>query len=391
MIKLRNILKKIKPFIDTPEAVVITGMRRTGKTSLLKLLFESINSKNKIFIDLENPLNRKYFEELNYERIKKTFELLGLRFGEKAYVFLDEIQFVRNIPSIVKYFIDHYNVKFFLTGSASFYLKNLFSESLAGRKVIFELFPLSFEEFLLFKDVDIKIPKDVKEIDKAIFETISLLYEEYIMFGGFPQVVLRTDIEEKKKMLEEIFTSYFLYEVTQFGDFRKNKIIRDLILLLVQRVGSRLDIQKLSKELGVARQTVCEYLDFLEGTYFISLVRPFSKDREAEIRKAPKVYFCDSGVINYLGSLEPGKVFENNVFQNLRLQGTVNYYQKKTGQEIDFIIDKKIAYEVQITAELADIKKLGQIARDIGIKDFRVVSKNFIKLLNENLLYGFML
>lgn len=101
-------------------------------------------------MDLENPLNRKYFEESHYERIKITFEFLGLDFSQKTFVFLDEMQFVKNLPSVVKYFIDHYKVKFFLTGSASFYLKNLFTESLVGRKYIFELFPLTFNEFLFF-------------------------------------------------------------------------------------------------------------------------------------------------------------------------------------------------------------------------------------------------
>ncbi len=117
----------------------LTGMRRTGKTTLLNHIFGSIESQNKIFLDLENPINRKYFEEENYERIKKSFEFMGIDFETRAYIFLDEIQFVKNLPSIAKYLIDHYRVKFILTGSASFYMKNLFTESLAGRKYIFEL------------------------------------------------------------------------------------------------------------------------------------------------------------------------------------------------------------------------------------------------------------
>jgi predicted AAA+ superfamily ATPase len=94
-------------------------MRRTGKTTLLNFIFDQIDSKNKIFIDLENPLNRKYFEEENYERIKISFEFLGIDFTHQSYIFLDEIQFVKNLPSVVKYLIDRYKVKFYLTGSAS--------------------------------------------------------------------------------------------------------------------------------------------------------------------------------------------------------------------------------------------------------------------------------
>ena len=126
-IKKREIFIKIEPYYETPEAIIITGMRRTGKTTTLHFIRENIASKNKLFIDLENPLNRQYFEESNFERIKSILVGLGLNFSERVYLFIDEIQFVKNLPSVVKYFIDHYQTKFFLTGSASFYLKNHFA------------------------------------------------------------------------------------------------------------------------------------------------------------------------------------------------------------------------------------------------------------------------
>ncbi len=154
----RTIFQEIKHYLSSPEAIILTGMRRTGKTTLLNLIQGEIPSENKLFLDLENPLNRKYFEEENYEKIRASFEFLGLDFNARTYIFLDEIQHVKNLPSIVKYFIDHYKAKFFLTGSASFYLKNLFTESLAGRKIIFELFPLTFREFLIFKKANFKMP-----------------------------------------------------------------------------------------------------------------------------------------------------------------------------------------------------------------------------------------
>jgi len=184
MIKPRLIFNTIKAYLDSPEAIIVTGMRRTGKTTLLKFIDSQIASKNKAFLDLENPLNRKYFEERNYERIKFSFESLGIDFTSKPFIFLDEIQFVKNLPSVVKYFIDHYQVKFFLTASASFYLKNLFTESLSGRKYIFELFPLCFSEFLLFKGSSLRIPENARHITQPIFDEFSLLYDEYIKFGA---------------------------------------------------------------------------------------------------------------------------------------------------------------------------------------------------------------
>jgi len=389
MIKPRLIFDKIKAYFDSPEAIIITGMRRTGKTTLLNFIYDQIVSKNKVFLDLENTLNRKYFEEDNYERIKTSFEFLGIDFNHKPFIFLDEMQFVKNLPSIVKYFIDHYQVKFFLTGSASFYLKNLFTESLAGRKYIFELFPLTFSEFLLFKGSPLKIPENACNITRPIFDTISPLYDEYILFGGFPGVILKTSVQERKKALEEIFSSFFQLEILQLGDFRRNEVIRDLMLLLMQRLGSKLDIQKISKELGISRPTLSEYISFLEGTYFIKTIRPFSKGRNSEIRKMPKVYLCDTGLANHLAKLDMGKLFENSIFQNLRLKGELNYYQRKSGTEIDFIMDKKEAYEVKLNPQEADLKKLKEMVVELNLEEFKMVSKNYSKL--ENIVYGFML
>jgi predicted AAA+ superfamily ATPase len=389
MIKPRIIVDRIKPYLYAPEAIVITGMRRTGKTTLLNIIYEQIDSQNRLFLDLENPLNRKYFEETNYERIKASLQTLGIDFTQRPFIFLDEIQFVKNLPSVVKYFIDHYQIKFFLTGSASFYLKNLFTESLAGRKYIFELHPLSFREFLVFKESPLKILGDTGAITESILETISPLYDEYISFGGFPGVVLKSDVTEKKKALEEIFTSFFQLEIVQLGDFRRNEVMRDLMLLLIQRLGSRLDIQKISRELGLSRPTLKEYVSFLEGTYFIKTIRPFSKGKDTEIRKTPKVYLCDSGLANHFAKLDEGHLFENNVFQNLRLKGELHYYRRKSGMEIDFILNKKRAYEVKLNPRESDIRKLKAFTKELNLEGFEIVSKKYWE--SENITYGFML
>lgn len=371
-------MKDIDKFLSSPEALVITGMRRTGKTTILRYYFDLIDDRNKLFIDLENIVNRKYFEEKNYEKIKKNLEFLGLNFFKKAYIFLDEIQFLKNIPSVIKYFIDHYNTKFFLSGSSSFYLKNFFNESLAGRKYVFEIFPLSFKEFLSFKNTDFNISDKNLEVSRAIYNTLSPLYDEYMLYGGFPQVVLKDSIEEKERAIEDIFNSYFQLEVVQLGDFKKNNIVRDLMFLLMKSVGSKIDINKISKTLGVSRQSVNEYISFLDGTYFIKIIRPYSTNRVTEIKKAPKVYLCDSGVLNHFSKIDSGLLFENNIFQNLRLRGEVNYYQKKNGMEIDFISNKSVSYEVKLTGDKSYMNKLKRLSDELNIGEYKIVSKNYV-------------
>ena len=382
----RKLYQKILDRIESAEAIVVTGMRRVGKTVLLRQLYDAVPSQNKIFLDLENPVNQKYFEEKNYESIRYEFEVLGINSTKRAYIFLDEIQFVRNVPSVVKYLMDHYPYKFFLTGSASFYLKNLFSESLAGRKILYELFPLDFEEFLQLKGQAFVIPRG--KTNESLYRTFIPFYREYLEYGGFPGVVGKPTAAEKKEALEEIFTSYFNKEVLGIGEFRNNAVVRDLILLLAARVGSKIDVQKLAAELGTTRITIGEYLSFLEGTYFLTLLAPHSTNRDTEIRGAKKVYLCDTGLANILGKREFGAVFENMVFHQLRPRGEAKYYQRKSLVEVDFVVNGTEAWEVKTKAGRQDVVRIKRLGKELGLKKNHVVS---LEWTDVPVLYGFQL
>lgn len=381
MIYPRKIEKELKKQLDSKEVIVLTGMRRTGKTVIMNSLFEAIQSKNKAFFDLENPLNRKIFEEENYDNVWKNLEKFNISAREKAYVFLDEIQLMPKAPSAIKYLYDHYNVKFFLTGSSSYYLKNLFSESLAGRKIIFELYPLDFEEYLVFQEKPLNFFDSFKEKEKRKSEINFALYEkyydDYLEFGGFPKVVLEKDIEQKKKLLNDIFSSYFEQDVKSLANFKNINKLRDLIILLSARVGSKIEISKLSAELGVSRETIYNYLSFLENTYFIFLIKPFSRNTDREVSGARKIYFCDTGILNILGKVSSGAIFENAIFRSLRNYGKINYYQRRTGAEMDFILDEKTGFEAKNQGGGFDVKKIVKLAKNIGLTDSYVISKKY--------------
>jgi len=205
------------------------------------------------------------------------------------------------------------------------------------------------------------------------------LVKEYLLWGGMPEVVLMENPSQKQLALRDIFTSYFQKEVQTLGDFRKNEVIRNLILLLSRRVGQKIDIQRLSQELKIARQTVYEYLEFLSGTYFISLV-PALGGVDVAVRKQRKVYFVDTGFFSFLEKPPPGSTFENAVYVNLRLLGQLFYFQKN-GQEIDFILKRprgvKMAFEVKETATFSDINRVQRRAQKLGIKKSFVISLHF--------------
>ena len=380
MIYPRKLTAKISKEIDSKRIVVLTGLRQTGKTTLMRIVFNQIKSENKVFLDLENPLNQKIFEEINYDNIILNLKELKINPEKKSYVFLDEVQLMPELISAIKYLYDHYDIKFFLTGSSSFYLKNLFSESLAGRKAIYELYPLDFEEFMTFREKEkrffVDFSEKAKHKNKISFEVYRKLYDEYLMYGGFPGVVVEK--ENKRTILEDIFKSYFEKDVKALTDFKGIRALRDLILLLANRVGSKVEITKIASELGISRETVYSYMGFLEQTYFIFLVSPFSRSLDGEVRGARKIYFGDVGLLDYLGKVGEGAIFENAVFQNLKKYGKINYYAKFKGAEIDFIVNEKIGIEVKTHGDANDVKRLGKIAGNIKIKEYYVVTKNYL-------------
>lgn len=379
----RKILEELKEQIHSKEAVVLTGMRRIGKTTVLREIYKLIEGGNKAFLDLENPITQKIFEEKDYENILINLKEYGIKNQEKAYVFIDEIQAMPNIVRAVKYLIDHYGVKFFLTGSSSYYLKNMFPESLAGRKVSFEMYPLDFEEFLWFKGVNKKFTGNLSEKEKGrneiSYEKTKKYYEEYMAFGGFPQVVLSESGKQKKYYLEDIFKSYFEKDVAVMADFKNIATFRDLILLLMQRAGSKLEISKLSSEIGVSRETVYSYLSFLQGTYFLFLAMPYSKSVDREISGSKKTYICDCGILNHLAKVSEGALFENAVYLNLKKYGKINYYQTRSGAEIDFVVPKEsAAVEAKMFGSEREYEKLKQTAKSIGMKHSYIVTKKFV-------------
>ncbi|HZV48041.1 MAG TPA: DUF4143 domain-containing protein [Thermodesulfovibrionales bacterium] len=138
----------------------------------------------------------------------------------------------------------------------------------------------------------------------------------------------------------------------------------------------------------MSRPTLYDYLAFLEGTYFIKTIRPFSKGRSTEVRKMPKVYMCDTGLANNFARLDEGHLFENSVFQNLRIRGALNYYQRKSGVEIDFVLDKKYAYEVKINPRESDFRRLKELSVELGLKS-SIISRNYCNI--KGVVYGFML
>lgn len=380
----RTLLPRLERELKTKEIVVLTGMRQVGKTSILEYLFNKVNSDNKAMLDAQNPLHRIVFEEQNYDLVLQNLREFGIKQDSYAFVFIDEIQFMPEITQVIKYLYDHHGTKFVVTGSSSYYLRNLFPESLAGRKLTFELYPLTFAEFLTFKKVEkeplVEFKTKNSSKNKISYAKYKEYYQEYMRYGGFPAVVLEADVQRKLELLEAVFKSYFEIDVKNLADFRQLSKVRDLILLLSSRVGSKLDISKLASELSISRETVYSYLAFLEQTYFISLLPRFSRSIDRTSAGMKKLYLCDTGLANILGQLSEGQQLENAVFQNLLTSKSLHYYAKKSGAEIDFIVDKKYSLEVKRTATNQDIATTKRLTSELKLSESYVVSHKYVDL-----------
>jgi predicted AAA+ superfamily ATPase len=382
----RTLYFEILPQLDHKNAIIICGMRQVGKTSLMKMLFDITNNP-KLWFDFDNPLDQIPFESIDYNQIfyelKKQSEL---KEGERLFVFIDEIQNFPDITKVMKYLIDKYHVKFIVTGSSNYYLRNLFPESLSGRKFLYTLHPLSFNEFLYFKEITDE--KSITGLDpenlfkrrtRTEYEKRSSYYEEYIEFGGFPEVALTPDIKTKQLVLKNIFASFFGKDIKVFSDLKDVRELRDLILILAPRNGNMIDITRIASELGINRVKVYNYIEFLQGIFFLKLVSKHTKSVDKSVAAGKKMYFSDTGILNLVSRVTDGQLFETAICNQLESYGNLTFYNKRNTAEIDFILNHDIAFEVKLKANKGDLEKLKKLAEIIQIKNYFVISKKWLE------------
>lgn len=388
----RYIYPALLNHLEQKQITVLTGMRRTGKTTLVKQLMQDSTIPQKYYFDLERMDNRTLFSEPNYETIIFALKQQGAGFKDKVLIAIDEIQLVPNLPSVLKYLYDTYDIKFIVTGSSAYYMKNMFSESLAGRKKLFEVYPLSFNELLSFNGVSTS-PLSLKNAGvfvKSEYERLKNYYESYINYGGFPEVVLSPSVENKKDMIHDIISSYINFDIALLSDIRNPANLYKLMRLLAVRIGTKLDVSKLTSLTGISRPTVENYLDLLEQSYLIRTIPVLSYSPDREITKARKVYFLDNGIAAVSAQTGSGSLFENAVFNQLLHFGDIAYYQLKTGKEIDFILNKEMCFEVKETATEADLKNLNTISGNIDINNNHVIGRHPMKLFDGFIWGGFI-
>ena len=346
----RRIVDKIIDYLKSKEVIVIYGARQVGKTFLLKYLIKN-HLKNVFYFDLELP----NLLELCNQGAESVFKYLiqkGADEKQRVFLVIDEIQYMEDPSKFLKIMHDNYpNIKLLVSGSSTFEIKKKFKESLVGRTVNFELYPLSFEEFLIFKGKNYKLNK---ENTKAVNDELVALAEEYIKFGGYPKIVLEKSEEKKQTYLAQIINTYVRKDIRDIGNIRNISAFNKLVEVIASQSGQLLNALEISNTLKINRETVLEYLDLLENTFMIKRITPFHKNLRSELSKNPKVFFLDTGMMHLLWLKEFPKVilgntFETFVFLELMKAGKkINFWRTTNKQEVDFIIKDKELYAIKV-------------------------------------------
>jgi hypothetical protein len=395
----RTVVDEISKYLHTDDIIVLHGARQVGKTCLLYYLEDQLKKQGEIthFIDLEDSRYVRILDSGVEEFINHLKEegVLSNKKKRKVFVLIDEIQYLSNPSSFLKLIADHHkNLKLIVSGSSSFAIKTKFKDSLVGRTVNFEIFNLSFKEFLLFKNYPFV---EGKVYTQKKIEELKSKFKEYILYGGYPKIVLTPEVDKKEKYLQQIIDTYVKKDIRDLASVKDVDKFNKLIETLASQSGQMLNIAELSNTTMIAKQTIEKYLFILENTYIIKLVKPFSKNIRSELFKLPKIYFYDTGLMQmlWLKGLQKeiiGSVFETGVFAELvkkYTQNTVFYWRTKDKREIDFILKIKnsiLPIEVKINFEQFNPSAIKYFNRHYGLKKFRVVSLQG-KPKDENYVY----
>jgi predicted AAA+ superfamily ATPase len=349
---------EVEKWLDRPEVIGLTGVRRSGKTTLMHMviedLLEDVDEENILFVKCDDE---RVDEENIIEEARSTYRELFDPEG-RTYLFLDEVQSQENWSRTVKRIYDlEKDEKVFVTGSRV--LKKELSDALAGRFARFDIYPFSFREFLEAKNQGIEDRKDA--IMKA--DKLKHLLREFVEWGGFPEIVLEQDDELKKELLKFYSDTILYRDVVERSDVQNTNAVEKLKNYSLANVSNLANYSKIAGNLDVSDDTISKYLKAMEEAYFVFSMPIFAYSVKKQHRNPKKLYCIDTGIRNAAGfrfSEDIGRLYENAVFIHLKRQGRDPYYWKSgKGREIDFVIqeEQQIQQIIQVSYDFEDAEE----------------------------------
>lgn len=385
---------KLSEFIKYDKVISITGVRRSGKSFIIRqlakgLIDSGINVERTLIVNFEEP----EFENCDLKDLMKIHEAYMeiMEPNNKPFIFLDEIQNVPKWEKLVRSLNERKEAFITITGSSSKLLSEELATILAGRQIYFEIFPLSFKEFLNFKKIEIKEMKDIL----LNSQKIKSLIWAYLKFGGFPEVVINENEEFKIRILRSYYEDIITKDVVRRFKIRKIEELRSLAKFYLTNIASPITLNSVSKFFKSPTETVSRFTDYIETSKAIFFVKRFSFSFKEQEKSPRKIYSIDAGLSNAVGfrfSDNYGRLMENIVAVELKRKQSENplieifYWKDYAGREVDFVIKKGLDIHQLIQVSFAsdrsevqerELKALIRASKDIKCQEMLVITWDY--------------
>ncbi len=351
-------LNEITLAIKSKEIIILTGLRRIGKTTIMRqmikqLIDDKISPQNIFFISMDSFNLIEYSIHTLIEEYRKIHKK---SVTDHFYLFLDEVSSRENFEQELKSIYDNEKIKVICSSSVATLMRDK-KASLTGRTKTIEVMPLDFEEFLLFKEA---------KISKSDSAKLKSYFEDYLRIGGVPYYVLTED----KSYLNELVESIIYKDIISYHKITTEKTIKELFVLLCQRVGKPMSYNKIAEILKISVDSAKRYVGYFEKAYLFYIVDRYARHLSERITSPKKIYVGDVGIKNLItGFKDLGASYENLVF--LKIKEENPFYYLDNSVEIDFITSKRLI-EAKYNREIEEKQKA--VFDSIKIKD-KVIAK----------------
>jgi predicted AAA+ superfamily ATPase len=356
--------------LKSKEIVDLLGPRRSGKSSLLKLIARKVRPNGFLFINFEDPF---FVENQDPGIIEEILAVFYEYYSpDLSYLLFDEIQGIPQWERYLRKLRDTEKYRIFVTGSSASLLSREIAALLTGRHLSYPVFPLSFKEFLQFKEVEIKNKKDLVLKESMIKKR----FADYLQIGGFPEVVLTG----KQELLKNYFFDIIQRDIMMRHSVRETKILEKVAVYTLTHSAKIISIEALKKTFDSSFALITAYLEYLKEAFLICELPQFSYSLKKQEKALKKIYAIDTGLAEWVSfkfSEDKGRMLENVVFLQIkRMQKEIYYYKTRNHLEIDFMIREKnkIQNLIQVSWTLEDIKVKDREVKSLveGMKELKI-------------------
>jgi len=389
----RDLLNKLLRYNTAKEIQIISGIRRSGKSSLLKLyineLIKTVNPLSILFVNFDDPnFSEVYQQPKNIYHIIEAAERLTKT--KINYLFFDEIQMVEGWEKYVKsvYDADAYK-KICITGSNAKLLNSNYSNLLSGRYITHQIYPLSVNEILSHHNFGNSLA-----VLQNKPEVLNIL-DHVMKYGSFPEIINKSDPQLKHEIATNYFDSILIKDCIVNKNIRDSKSFKELSFYLFNNISALYSYNSISKAIGLNDISVKEYINTMSDSFLIYEIAQFSYKARQQIKSKRKMYCIDNGLISAVSlnfSENKGKLFENLVFSELIKYGCKDIFFFNGNKECDFLIKKKnkliaiqVCYEINTTNKEREMAGLEEVMKTFSIEKSFVITFSQSEKVNKKI------